>query len=103
MHIVSRVYDCVLVYLINDFVLYLFRLHLKEEASEYLQPNTIKDLVTKYSQFIQFNIFLWESRTEKVEEPVEDDSAEDKKDEDKKDEDKKDEDKTDDDDEGEVR
>lgn len=51
-------------------MLYLYRLHLKEEASDYLQPNTIKDLVIKYSQFIQFNIYLWESETQKVEEEI---------------------------------
>ena len=46
---------------------------MKEEASEYLQPNTLTDLVTKYSQFIQFNIYLWESEKQKVEEPVDED------------------------------
>ncbi|KAF6035805.1 HSP90B1 [Bugula neritina] len=51
-------------------------LHLKEEAAEYLQPNTIKDLVTKYSQFINFNIYLWESKKETVEEPVDEDEEE---------------------------
>jgi len=42
---------------------------LKEEANDYLNQNTLKDLVTKYSQFINFNIYLWESKVEKVEEP----------------------------------
>lgn len=41
---------------------------LKEEASEFLEQNSIKDLVKKYSQFINFNIYLWDSKTEKVEE-----------------------------------
>lgn len=49
---------------------------MKEEAAEYLQPNTIKDLVTKYSQFINFNIYLWESKKETVEEPVDEDEEE---------------------------
>jgi len=42
---------------------------LKEEANDYLNHNTLKDLVAKYSQFINFNIYLWESKVEKVEEP----------------------------------
>ncbi|KAG6455352.1 hypothetical protein O3G_MSEX009168 [Manduca sexta] len=46
-------------------------LHLKEEAADYLQPDTIRSLVKKYSQFINFPIHLWASRTETVEEPVE--------------------------------
>ncbi len=37
-------------------------LKLKEEAHDYLEQNTIKDLVKKYSQFINFNIFLWDSK-----------------------------------------
>lgn len=47
-------------------------LHMKEEASDYLQSDTIRALVKKYSQFINFPIYLWASRTETVEEPVED-------------------------------
>jgi len=49
---------------------------MKEEAHEFLEQNTIKDLVKKYSQFINFNIYLWDSKTEKVQEPVEDDDEE---------------------------
>ncbi len=37
-------------------------LKLKEEAHDYLEQNTIKDLVKKYSQFINFNIYLWDSK-----------------------------------------
>ncbi|KAL9959659.1 hypothetical protein ACROYT_G032999 [Oculina patagonica] len=87
--------------------------HLKEEARDFLEPDTIKDLVKKYSQFINFNIYLWTSKTEEVEEPIEeeaaaedkkaDEAAEDKKEEkdaekeeEKKDEDKEKEDKDDD-------
>lgn len=47
-------------------------LHLKEEAHDFLEPSTLKDLVKKYSQFINFNIYLWTSKTETVEEPLED-------------------------------
>lgn len=43
-------------------------LHVKEEAADYLQPDTIRNLVKKYSQFINFPIYLWASRTETVEE-----------------------------------
>jgi len=37
-------------------------LHLKEEAHENLEIHRIKDLVKKYSQFINFPIYLWESK-----------------------------------------
>ncbi|CAG9560820.1 unnamed protein product [Danaus chrysippus] len=50
-------------------------LHMKEEAADYLQPDTIRALVKKYSQFINFPIHLWASRTETVEEPVERDEG----------------------------
>ncbi|XP_045534418.1 endoplasmin [Papilio machaon] len=43
-------------------------LHMKEEAADYLQPDTIRALVKKYSQFINFPIYLWASRTETVQE-----------------------------------
>jgi len=46
-------------------------LFMKEEAYDFLEEHTIKDLVKKYSQFINFPIHLWTSKTEKVEEPVE--------------------------------
>lgn len=72
-------------------------LHLKEEARDYLEQDTIKNLVKKYSQFINFNIFLWTSKTETVEEPIEE-PAEEKKEEEKKEEEKKDEEKKDKDD-----
>jgi heat shock protein beta len=37
-------------------------LHLKEEALDYLQQDTIRSLVKKYSQFINFPIYLWASK-----------------------------------------
>ncbi|PIO70625.1 Hsp90 protein [Teladorsagia circumcincta] len=46
-------------------------LHMKEEANDFLEPDTLKNLVHKYSQFINFSIYLWQSKTEMVEEPVE--------------------------------
>jgi len=51
-------------------------LHLKEEAHDFLEENTIKDLIKKYSQFINFNIYLWTSKTEMVDEPVEEEKKE---------------------------
>ena len=38
------------------------RLHLKDEASEYLDETKLKDLVKKYSEFINFPIYLWASK-----------------------------------------
>ncbi|XP_077592835.1 endoplasmin-like [Stigmatopora nigra] len=45
---------------------------MKEEASDYLELETIKNLVKKYSQFINFPIYVWASKTETVEEPIDD-------------------------------
>lgn len=73
-----------------------FSLHLKEEARSFLEEHTIKDLVKKYSQFINFNIYLWTSKTETVEEPIEEEAEPEKKDEEKADEKKKDDEKKDD-------
>uniref|UniRef100_A0AAX7UXY1 Histidine kinase/HSP90-like ATPase domain-containing protein n=1 Tax=Astatotilapia calliptera TaxID=8154 RepID=A0AAX7UXY1_ASTCA len=47
---------------------------LKEEASDYLELETIKNLVKKYSQFINFPIYVWASKTETVEEPIDEDA-----------------------------
>uniref|UniRef100_A0AAR2IYH0 Endoplasmin n=1 Tax=Pygocentrus nattereri TaxID=42514 RepID=A0AAR2IYH0_PYGNA len=45
---------------------------LKEEASDYLELETIKNLVRKYSQFINFPIYVWSSKVRhpKVEKTV---------------------------------
>lgn len=51
-------------------------LFLKEEAYDYLEQDTLKDLIRKYSQFINFNIYLWSSSTKTVEEPIDDDEEE---------------------------
>ena len=40
---------------------------LKEEAYDFLEVDTVKSLIKKYSQFINFNIYLWSSKTEAVE------------------------------------
>lgn len=34
---------------------------MKEEAQEFLEQEKIKELVKKYSQFINFDIYLWNS------------------------------------------
>ncbi|TRY64661.1 hypothetical protein DNTS_028693 [Danionella cerebrum] len=47
---------------------------MKEEASDYLELETIKNLVKKYSQFINFPIYVWSSKTETVEEPIEEEA-----------------------------
>ncbi|KAG0718524.1 Endoplasmin [Chionoecetes opilio] len=61
-------------------------LHLKEEAYDFVEVDTVKNLVRKYSQFINFPIYLWESKTEEVEEPLDEDEVEEAKEEDKVDE-----------------
>jgi heat shock protein beta len=38
-------------------------LYLKEEAKEFLEDNSIRDLIKKYSEFISFDIFLYTSKT----------------------------------------
>ena len=51
-------------------------LFLKEEAYDYLEQDSLRDLIRKYSQFINFNIYIWSSSTKTVEEPIEDDDEE---------------------------
>lgn len=53
--------------------MYIFSLHLKDEALDFLEQDTVRTLIKKYSQFINFPIHLWASKTVEVEEPVEDD------------------------------
>jgi heat shock protein 90kDa beta len=60
-------------------------LHLKEEAQDFLEEDTIKQLIKKYSQFINFPIYMWTSKTVEEEIPLEE--SETKKDEPKKKED----------------
>merc|ERR1711962_144689 len=57
-------------------------LYLKEESRDYLEQDTVKELIKKNSQFINFNIYLWGSKTETVEEPIEEEEEEIKDDED---------------------
>merc|ERR1712178_141946 len=46
-------------------------LYLKEEAQEFLETSTIKGLITKYSEFINFDIYLYTSKVVEVEEEEE--------------------------------
>ena len=43
-------------------------LFMKEEAREYLEPGKLRGLVEKYSQFINFPIYIWESKVSNVQE-----------------------------------
>ena len=61
---------------------------LKEEAYDFLEQDTVRELIKKYSQFINFNIYLWGSKTETVEEPIEEEEEDEPK---KEEEEKKDE------------
>lgn len=51
-------------------------LYLKEEARDFLEEDTLRNLIKKYSQFINFPIYLWSSKTETFEEPIEDEKTE---------------------------
>lgn len=46
-------------------------LHLKEEAEEFLQEDTLKKLISRYSEFINFPIYLYTKKTTTKEVPVE--------------------------------
>lgn len=50
-------------------------LELKPEAKDFLEHDTVRTLVKKYSQFINFPIYLWTSRTESIEEPIEEEAS----------------------------
>ena len=46
-------------------------LHLKEDAlPDYVDQDVLKKLVTKYSEFINFPIYLWASHEEEKEVPL---------------------------------
>jgi len=51
-------------------------MYLKEEAGDYLQHQSVKDLIQKYSQFINFPIYLWGSSQVEEEVPVEEEADE---------------------------
>lgn len=51
---------------------------MKPEARDFLEHDTVRNLVKKYSQFINFPIYLWTSHTETTEEPLDEDLSEEK-------------------------
>ncbi|CAN6481325.1 unnamed protein product [Victoria cruziana] len=51
------------------------RLHLREEAGEYLEEEKLKELVKRYSEFINFPIYLWASKEVDVEVPADEDES----------------------------
>ncbi|XP_028788281.1 endoplasmin homolog [Neltuma alba] len=52
------------------------RLHLREEAGEYLEESKLKELVKKYSEFINFPIYIWASKEVDVEVPADEEEEE---------------------------
>jgi heat shock protein beta len=49
-------------------------LHMRPESLEFLETSKLEELVRKYSQFINFPIYLWKSKTITEEVPVEDEA-----------------------------
>ena len=43
---------------------------MKEDATEYLEEDQLKTLIKRYSEFINFPIFLQETKTEEIEVPL---------------------------------
>ncbi|XP_017859015.1 PREDICTED: endoplasmin homolog [Drosophila arizonae] len=60
----------------------IISLYLKDEAQDFLEEDTVRDLIRKYSQFINFPILMWSSKTVEEEVPVEDEAPETEKTED---------------------
>merc|ERR1711998_249750 len=68
-------------------------LHLKEDALDYLSESKLKESVTKFSQFIQYPIYVKTKKEVEVEDDEDDDDEEDKEDSDEDVESKDDEEK----------
>ena len=49
----------------------IISLHLKDEAQDFLEEDTVRELIRKYSQFINFPILMWSSKTIEEEVPAE--------------------------------
>lgn len=64
-------------------------LYLKDEAVDFLEPDTITQLIKKYSQFINFPIYVWSSKTVEEEVPIEPEEEEKKEADEKKEVDEK--------------
>jgi heat shock protein beta len=58
-------------------------LHLKDDCKEFTEPDKLKELVKKYSEFINFPIMLQTTKEVEEEVPVEEEAKEDKEDEEK--------------------
>merc|ERR1712004_689000 len=65
-------------------------LHLKEDAHDYLSEDKLKETTKKYSQFIQYPIYVKVKKEVEAEAEEDDDDDDDKEDEEDKDEEKKD-------------
>ncbi|KAH8306434.1 hypothetical protein KR018_011451, partial [Drosophila ironensis] len=72
-------------------------LYLKEEAQDFLEQETVRELIRKYSQFINFPILMWSSKTVDEEVPIEEEAKPEKTEDDVEDEDAKVEEAADDD------
>merc|ERR1719242_1398606 len=57
-------------------------LKLKEDADEFLEHSSVEGLVTRYSQFTQYPLLIWDSKTETEEIPLDEADEEDDEDED---------------------
>ncbi|KAG1359417.1 endoplasmin [Cocos nucifera] len=53
------------------------RLHLRDEAKGYLEEDKVKELVKKYSEFINFPMYLWASKEVDVEVPSDEEESSD--------------------------
>jgi heat shock protein beta len=51
------------------------KIHLKEEAAEYVEEFKLKELVKRYSEFINFPIYIWASKEVDVEVPADEDES----------------------------
>ncbi|GFZ10440.1 chaperone protein htpG family protein [Actinidia rufa] len=80
------------------------RLHLREEAGEYVEESKLKELVKRYSEFINFPIYLWASKEVDVEVPAEDgDSSDEEETSDSSSEEEKEDEEKEEDEEGEKK
>ncbi|CAM0908753.1 unnamed protein product [Alopecurus aequalis] len=51
------------------------KLHLRDDAKEYLEEGKLKELVKKYSEFINFPIYLWATKEVDVEVPADEEES----------------------------
>ncbi|XP_037946056.1 endoplasmin [Teleopsis dalmanni] len=54
----------------------IISLHLKNEAQDFLEEDTVRELIRKYSQFINFPIKMWSSKNVDEEVPIEEEVTE---------------------------